>query len=304
MFTPKPLFKGARVALIAPSGPARPERHEATCQAVRDLGLEPVAFPSCLSRYGYLAGTDEVRARDVNEAFADDSIDGVLCIRGGYGGNRILPLLDLDLIRAHPKYFSGYSDVTALSIAFNQYCGFVTYHTMMPSTEYNNPDVDGYSMEWLRRALFGELKGPVQNPPDHPMRTLSGGRTEGRLTGGNLSLVAASLGGPWEIDTRGKILFLEDVTEKPYRIDSYLTALRNAGKLDECAGVVLGYWTDCKAEEPEKSLTLEQVFRDIIVPAGKPCVMDLCCGHQRPTCSLPLGGMARLDADQCELTLL
>lgn len=303
MLTPKPLFPGARVALIAPSGPVPAERRQPAYQAVRDLGFTPVPMASCESRYGYLAGTDEVRARDINAAFSDDSIDGVLCMRGGYGANRILPLLDLDGIRAHPKFFSGYSDVTALSIAFNQLCGFVTYHTIMPSTEYCKP-VDDYSMRWLRRALFGQLSGRVDNPPDRPMKALVGGVAEGRLTGGNLSLVQQSLGTRWEIDTRGKLLFLEDVGEKPYRIDAYLTSLKNAGKLDGCAGILLGYWTDCQAEEPEKSLTLEQVFRDIIVPIGKPCVMDFCCGHERPTCALPLGGMARLDADKTELTLL
>lgn len=303
MITPKPLFPGARVAILAASGPIPKGRHEATYQAVRNLGLEPVPMRSCESRYGYLSGTDDVRAHDLNEAFCDDSIDGILCARGGYGANRILPMLNLDEIAKHPKYFSGYSDVTALAIAFNQKCGFVTYHTIMPATEYCKP-VDDYSMEWLRRALFGKLTGKVENPAGRPMKQLVGGTAEGLLCGGNLSLVQQSLGTPWEIDTRGKILFLEDVHEKPYRIDAQLTALRNSGKLADCAGIILGHWTDCTVEAPDESLSLEQVFQDLIVPVGKPCIMDFCCGHERPTCSLPLGAKARLDADKLELTLL
>ena len=305
MLTPKPLFPGARVALVCASSAVPAQRLEPAVQAVRDLGLEPVLFPSCYfeNRHGYLAADDTVRAADLNAAFADPTIDGVLSIRGGYGAHRILPLLDFDTIRANPKFFSGYSDVTALHTAFQQECGMVTYHTIMPSTEYYQP-VDDYSMEWLKKALFGALTGPLSNPPDQPVRTLAGGRAEGRLCGGNLSLLAASLGTPWEIDTTGKLLFLEDIGEKTYRVDSMLTQLRNAGKFDACAGVILGAWTDCVPEYPEKTLLLPEIFAELIVPAGKPVLMDVACGHVLPSLSLPLGAPAVLDADAGTLTVL
>lgn len=298
MITPKPLFPGARVALVCVSSAVPEDRLDPAVDAVRALGLEPVLYPSCYfaNRHGYLAATDAQRAADLNAAFADDSIDGILAIRGGYGAHRILPLLDWDTIRAHPKYFSGYSDVTALHTAFNQDCGLVTYHTMMPSTEYYE-DVGAYSMDWLRRALFGGLTGPLTNPADQPLTALAGGRAAGRLCGGNLSLVAASLGTPWELDTTDKLLFLEDVDEKTYRVDSMLTQLRNAGKFDACAGVILGAWTNCVPEYPEKTLELSEIFAELIVPAGKPVLMGLACGHCIPTLSLPLGAPAELDAD-------
>lgn len=305
MRIPKPLFSGARVALVCASSAVPEEKLEPALAAVRALGLEPVIYPSCRfsNRHGYLAAADEQRAADINAAFADDSIDGVLSIRGGYGAHRILPLLDLEIIRAQPKYFSGYSDVTALHTVFNQSCDFVTYHTIMPSTEYYKI-VDDYSMDWLRRSVFGGLAGRAENPEGRPLTTLVSGRASGPLCGGNLSLLAASLGTPWEIDTRGKLLFLEDVGEKTYRIDAMLTQLRNAGKFRDCAGVLLGYWTDCEPEDPSKTLELEDIFRELIAPAGKPTVMGLACGHSMPTMALPLGGMAELDADAGTLTLM
>lgn len=297
MTTPKPLFPGARVALTCASSAVPAERLGPAVDAVAALGLEPVIYPSCVfdNRHGYLAAGDAQRARDLQDAFADSSIDGVLSIRGGYGAHRVLPLLDLDAIAKTPKYFSGYSDVTALHTAFNQCCGFVTYHTIMPSTEYYQ-EIDGYSMDYLRRALFGTLTGPLENPPEQSMTTLVPGQACGPLCGGNLSLLAASLGTPWEIDTRGKLLFLEDIGEKTYRVDSMLTQLRNAGKFDDCAGVLLGAWTDCPPEDPERTLLLPEIFAELIAPAGKPALMNLACGHVLPTMSLPLGAVVSMDA--------
>lgn len=305
MITPKPLFSGAKVALTCASSAVPVDRLEPAVAAVKTLGFEPVVYPSCVfaNRHGYFAADDTQRAKDIQDAFADDSIDAVLSIRGGYGAHRILPLLDLDAISKTPKYFSGYSDVTALHTAFNQNCGFVTYHTIMPSTEYYK-EVDDYSMDYLRRALFGGLTGPLENPAGMPMTTLVGGTATGTLCGGNLSLLAASLGTPWEINTKGKILFLEDIGEKTYRVDSMLTQLRNAGKFDECAGIILGAWTDCPPEYPERTLLLPEIFAELIVPAGKPTLMDVQCGHILPSMSLPLGAQLSMDADTKKIEVL
>lgn len=305
MIVPNPLYPGARVALVAPSSAVAADRLGPAQDAVKALGLEPVPYPSCYatSRHGYFAADDVQRASDLQAAFADDSIDGVLCLRGGYGAHRLLPLLDLDAIARRPKLFAGYSDITALHTAFNQICGFVTFHAPMPASDYYQP-VDELTMSRLRRCLFGSLGGPVENPAGRPLTALSPGSAMGRLCGGNLSLLAASLGTPWEIDTKGKLLFLEDVGEKVYRIDGMLTQLRNAGKFRDCAGVILGDWTDCPPEDPERSLTLEEVFRELIVPAGKPVIAGLACGHSLPNLSLPLGTMAAMDADTGRLEVL
>lgn len=303
MVIPDSLFPGARVALTAPASAVPEERLQPALDFVRALGLEPVAYPSCFfaNRHGYLAADDAQRAADLNAAFADESIHGVWCVRGGYGAHRLLPLLDFNVIRAHPKRFLGYSDVTALHTAFNQNCGFAAYHAIMPSTEYN---VDPWSLKRLKAALFGELTGLLENPPGQPLTALVPGKASGVLCGGNLSLLAASLGTPWEIDTRGKLLFLEDIGEKTYRVDSMLTQLRNAGKFDDCAGVILGAWTDCEPEYPEKTLELPEIFAELIAPAGKPAVMGLACGHTLPTLALPLGAQAELDANALTLRVL
>ena len=310
MMTPKPLTPGARVALIAPASPVpnepgpsgMPLQVEQSLSVLRSYRLEPVVYPSCLASDGYLAGSDELRARDVMDAFLDDSISGIFCLRGGYGVQRILPLLDFDQIGAHPKWFAGYSDITALHIMLNQSCGLITYHTPMPSTEIRK-GLDTYTAEFLERAMPGTLRGLLPCAPGACARCLTGGSAEGVLAGGNLSLVSSSLGTPYEIDTRGKILFLEDIAEAPYRIDGMLNHLRLAGKFADCAGILLGAYTDCTAEKPQESLTLERIFQDLIVPCGKPAVMDYTCGHCLPTMSLPLGAAVRLDAGECTITV-
>lgn len=295
MFYPKPLFSGARVALIAPSGPVPAERLEPAIQSVRALGLEPAVFESCRTVRGYLAGDDRLRADDCNAAFADPDIDGVLCIRGGYGAQRLMDRIDFGRIARNPKVFCGYSDVTALHIMLNQTCGFVTFHTPMPSTEWY-AGLDSFTSEGMRAVLFGTPQRELKNPDGIPLQTLVGGRAQGILTGGNLSLVASSLGTPYEIDTKGKILFLEDVDEEPYRVDRMLNQLKMSGKLRDCAGILLGWWTNCSAKNPEQSLTIGQVLEDYILPAGKPALAHLACGHSLPSLSLPMGAAVELDA--------
>ena len=302
MITPKPLFPGARVALLAPASAVPEVRLQPALDFVRSLELEPVVYPSCyfVNRDGYMAATDAQRAEDINRAFADDTIDGIWCIRGGYGAHRLQPLLDANTIRQSPKWFGGYSDITALHLFLNQICGQETYHCTMPSTEYVP---DEFTMSWLKKALFGGLSGVLNNPEGQSASTLVPGSASGVLCGGNLALLASSLGSPWEIDTKGKILFLEDIGEKTYRVDSMLTSLRNAGKFDDCAGIILGAWTDCPPEYPDRTLDLPEIFQQLIVPSGKPAVMDVVCGHCLPTLALPMGRMCQLDASNCTITV-
>lgn len=294
MVIPKPLRQGARVALIAPAGPVPPEKLDPAADTVKQLGLEPVIFESCRALHGYFAGSDDLRASDINCAFADKSMAGVLCMRGGYGTQRLMNRIDFNLIRQNPKVFCGYSDITALHIAINQQCRLVTYHTPMPVTELC-AGADSYTMNGLKTALFTDSCHTLKNPDGVPMETLVAGCAHGTLTGGNLSLVSSSLGTCYEIDTRGKILFLEDVDEEPYRIDGMLNHLRAAGKFRDCAGIMLGYFTNCSAKEGEPSLTLAQIAKELIVPEQKPAVMGVACGHSLPTMSLPMGKIVELN---------
>ena len=304
MITPKSLYKGARIAIVAPAscmkvvGEEREEKLKQLVQVLADIGLEAVLYPTCRSGYGYLGGTDEERAKDIMDAFTDPTIDGIFCLRGGYGVQRMLDLLDLDTIKENPKWFAGYSDITALHMTLNQKCDMVTYHAPMPSTEMITDEYDAYTKEWLEKAMFGGLCGEL--PSYTECETMNGGRAEGMLCGGNLSLIAASLGTPFELDTKDKILFLEDVGELPYRIDGMINHLRLAGKFEDCAGIVMGYYTNCEPEET--SMTLKQIFKDLL-PKNKPVILNYSCGHQMPTMTLPLGKMAAMDADAKTLTI-
>lgn len=294
MKIPKGLKKGDTIGLVGASGATPPESLPQVIDAVEKLGYKVVVGNSCRERHGYLAGSDKLRANDVNRMFLDTSIDGIFCIRGGYGATKILPLLDYGMIKENPKVFAGYSDVTALHIAFNQLCDLVTYHTPMPSTEFIKPEMDDYTWSsFIEGVSFTEKTNYyLANPPKQEMRTLVPGKATGRLVGGNLTLVAASLGTPYEIDTKGKILFLEDIDEYERSVDRMLTQLKLSGKLDEASGILLGAWTNCGPQNPgspEHSLRLQTIFEEILVPLKKPILMDIACGHCLPTMSLPLG---------------
>ena len=296
LIMPKALVRGDRVAVIAPSGPLPEGRLEKSLQAIRKYGLEPVVYDSVKSRHGYLAGSDRLRADDLTHAFADDSVAGVICARGGYGAQKLHRLIDWDVVKRNPKVFLGYSDVTYLHSMMNQYCGFVTYHTPMPSTEWYK-ELDDYTDHWLNLALFGGNWGELTNCDKEKRFTLTGGKGEGKLVGGNLSLVASAVGTPYVISGKDAIFFLEDVEESPYRVDRMLTQMVAGGSFEGCKGIVLGYYTDCQPDDPEKSLSLMQVFEEILKPLGIPVLGGVTCGHDLPTLSLPMGACVQLDAD-------
>ena len=301
MIIPKSLKKGDSVALISASGATPEHRIERAIQAVEKLGFHVVVGETCRARHGYFGGSDELRAKELNDMFRNPEIDGIFCIRGGYGATRIIPMLDLKMIKENPKVFAGYSDVTALHIVFNQQCGFVTYHTPMPSTEFIRPEMDDYTWEYFINSVknTGWSDYFLENAKGQNMNTVVPGTATGELTGGNLTLVAASLGTPYEIDMTGKILFLEDIDENVQRIDRMLTQLSLSGKLQQLSGIVLGAWTDCgpmDVNNAENNLSLDTVFEEILVPLNIPILKDVTCGHVLPTMSLPLGKTVTIDA--------
>ena len=294
MKIPKALKKGDTIGLISASGATSSEKLPRAIESIEKLGFKVVVGETCRARHGYLAGSDELRAKEVNQMFRDPTIDGVFCIRGGYGATKILPRIDFEMIKENPKVFAGYSDVTALHIAFNQKCDFVTYHTPMPSTEFIRSEMDEYTWEYFINSVMDTSRSGffLENPKNQPMTTLVAGEATGQLIGGNLTLVTASLGTEYEINTKGKILFLEDIDESEQRVDRMLTQLKLAGKFDEVAGILLGAWTNCGSENPGQqgdSLSLQTIFNEILVPFDKPIVMDIACGHCLPTMTLPLG---------------
>ncbi|MEK4494442.1 S66 peptidase family protein [Ureibacillus sp. FSL W8-0352] len=294
MRIPKSLKKGDTIGLVSASSPTPSEVLPRAIKAIEDLGFNVVVGETCKERHGYLAGKDDLRAQEINEMFRNPEIDGIFCIRGGYGAQRILPLLDLEMIKENPKVFAGYSDVTALHIVFNQLCQFVTFHSPMPSTEFIKEEMDDYTWNSFLTSVMDTERTDyfLENAPGNPVKVLVPGEATGELVGGNLTLVASSLGTPYEIDTKGKILFLEDIDEYERSVDRMLTQLKLAGKLDDAAGILLGAWTNCgpqNPDKPEQSLRLHTIFEEILVPTGKPILMDITCGHVLPTMTLPLG---------------
>lgn len=301
---PKPLKRGNTVGLVAPSSPtADYDIVRLSVERLMELGFSVSVGDSCYGEYGYLSGKDDVRAGDINKMFADSSIHGIVCLKGGYGTPRILDKLDYEGIKDNPKVFVGYSDITALHIAFNQLCGIVTFHGPMAASDMVE-GFDDFSKEGFLKAVTSmQPLGELHNPGTETIGSLVKGKASGTIIGGNLSLIAATLGTPYEIDTKGKLLLIEDIDEEPYKIDRMLSQLRLAGKFEDCGGIIIGDWNNCVPKKQRASLTLEKVFEDIIVPAGKPTLYNLKAGHCCPKITVPFGVEAEIDADSCTLTL-
>lgn len=302
----KRLKQGDTIGFIAPSGAVRTEGaiERAVAEAER-AGFRVKLGESCGKKYGYLSGTDEVRARDVNRMFLDDEVDAIQCVRGGYGTTRMLDLLDYEAIAAHPKVFIGFSDITAMHIAMLQRADLVTFHGPMGVSDWTEA-MHPFSYDSMMRAIgAAEPMGELVNAPDYPVRgTVNPGCADGLLVGGNLTLITSLLGTPYELDTKDRILFIEEVGERTYCIDRMLTQLRLAGKFRDCAGVVFGDFTDCPVEYPQFGLTIKEIIRDVVAPCGKPVMTGLQSGHCTPKLTLPLGVRCRMDARACALTVL
>lgn len=304
LIKPRALNQGDSIGVIAPASPCyEKDKIQLGIRALEEMGFRVKLGRSCLSRYGYLAGQDVIRAYDINDMFKDDTIDGIICLRGGYGTPRILNKIDYEIIRKNPKVYVGYSDITATHIAINQLSGLVTFHGPMVTVEMAD-EFDDFSKKSLLDFIMGDEDNKrLRNPKGENVSCFYGGRCEGTLIGGNLTLICATIGTAYEIDTKGKVLFIEDTKEEPYKIDRMLTQLNLAGKLEDCEGIIIGDWNECTAEHPNKSLSLEQVLEDIIRPLKKPTIYNFRAGHCKPQITLPMGVRVFMDAYKGEITL-
>ncbi len=304
---PKRLAPGDTIGLVSPSGPttaagATTAQHiEMARRRLLGVGFRTVVAEHALDTRGYLAGSDAGRVADLHAMFGDPAVDAVLCIRGGYGAHRLLDALDYDLIRAHPKVFIGYSDITALHLALHTHCQFVTFHGPM-ATALSQPDPHDF-LECLRAVGRPEPLGAIVNPPGAPqIETLVAGEAEGALIGGNAALLTALLGTPYQPEFRGRLLFLEDLGDRLYRLDRKLAHLRLAGVFEQVTGVIVG---ECRyPAEPGPSLSLREILNDFLVPLGKPAIYGLACGHGAYHVTLPVGARAHLDATRGTVTIL
>jgi muramoyltetrapeptide carboxypeptidase len=296
---PPRLRPGARVAVVAPSGPVPVDRLEAGLDLLRGWGLDPVVAPHVLDRhreFDYLAGTDEARARDLQDAWCDPTVAAVLCARGGYGVQRMVDLVDWDAVRAAaPKPFVGYSDITALHEAFAVRAGVATLHGPMVAalTFLKDPA----TQESLRATLFEP--DTVRTVGQATARALVPGRAHGITLGGCVSLLAADLGTAHaRPSAAGGLLLIEDIEEEPYRLDRILTQLLRSGWLDGVAGIVLGSWAGCGPYETVRALLLDRLGG-----LGVPIVEELGFGHGPTNLTVPLGVPAVLEASADTATL-
>jgi len=285
---PPALSPGDLIAIVAPSGAVHREALERGIELLRSWGFHVKLSDQVFASLGYLAGEDRARAMDFTRAWTDPEVRGVIAARGGYGAMRMLPFLDFRRLSRHKKILLGFSDITALHLAFWREMRLVTLHGPMAET---GPEGAGqYNENILRAVLTGKWPpGELTAPWERPFRVLEHGTARGELVGGNLSLIVSTIGTKWEIDTRGKILFIEDVGEKPYRVDRMLCQLELAGKLRDAAGFLVGDFTGCEPEEGEASLTLREVLGHYFENTGKPCLLDVPAGHGNYKATLPLG---------------
>ena len=306
---PRPLVKGDTVALVSPSG-ASSERLslQLAQEAMEALGFNVKTGAHYASRRGHLAGCDAERAGDLNTMFADKQVKAIVCVRGGSGAARLLPLLDYSVIRQNPKVLLGYSDITALHCAIQAKTGLVTFHGPIGSGSWNRFNVDQFERMFFKRELMHyQNKRDADDelvPRKNRTVTLNGGKAKGTLLGGNLTVLTALAGSPYLPDFTGKILFLEDVSEAPYRIDRMFSTLKLMGALDKIAGFIFGQCTDCTPGDGYGSLTLDQIFDDYISPLKIPAYRGAMIGHIREQFILPVGGTVEMDADSGSLRLM
>ncbi len=300
LIKPPALPKNGTIQLITPASALSRTSFEKTIENMETLGYKVKYSDNIRVRSGFLSGTDEQRISDINDAFRDDSVDAIICGRGGYGSGRLLPAINYDIIKNNPKVFVGYSDITALLFAFYQKAGIVGFHGPVGASEYNDFTVDCFT-DVVQKGKKVKIKNDESAP-------IFNGTGEGKLVGGNLSLLCSLIGTPFDVIYDDHILFLEEVGESSYRIDRMLTQLLNSGKLDKVKGIVLGYFTNCdtKADDPyfDYSISLDEVFKNRFEMLGVPVAKGFPIGHESHNATIPIGISAELNADKGQLHFL
>ncbi|MDO4321699.1 MAG: LD-carboxypeptidase [Lachnospiraceae bacterium] len=291
---PKRLEKGSTVGVICPCSAITAEQEKKCREVLEKMGFRVKMADNLTADYaGYMAGTGKIRAQWINRMFADPEVDAVFCARGGDGCGRVVEYLDLDLIKANPKIFVGYSDVTTFHLLFNQVCSMGTFHGPMVSSNMIDAfDEESEAAFWDALTCSGDYV--YKNPIGFPVKVLREGRARGVVTGGNLALLSASMGTPYEVDTRGKIFFIEEINETGNRLERMVYQLKNAGKFRDSAGILLGQFTDCD-NKPMPEYDAICCFRDALEDYDGPVLYNLQTGHGEKHITIPLGAECNMD---------
>ena len=302
----KRLIPGDTIAIVSPASPSLTTVHQNSgIEALERLGYRVVTGKHANDRHLLFAGNEKDRAGDINAAFRDKSVQAIICTRGGCGTSQILPFIDFSSIAKNPKIFIGYSDITALQIAIFNATGLVTFYGPMVATDFGKGLTEYKIKNFFHMLTETKQTVELKNPSTKKLHTLHPGIAEGQLAGGCLSVVVAGLGTKYEIDTKGKILFFEDIDEKPHRIDRYLTHLIQAGKLHQAKGIIFGTFSKCEYLSRENyykfGVTVLDIIKERIAPLGIPAIYGLQFGHVTSKLTIPFGGYATLDATQCRV---
>ena len=304
---PQRLKKGNLIGLVTPGSPIKKEQLDETIVKFENLGFRTCYKDSVLSEYGYFAGPDQERADELMHMFTNPEVDAIWCVRGGYGSIRILNLLDFEIIEQNPKVFIGYSDITALLTSVYEQTGLVTYHGPLGISDFND-----FTLKSLQKVLLDpvqhyrypyEREDETGDNPEFDRYTLHGGKTEGELIGGNISVLDSMIGSRFEPNFENRIVYLEEIEEKTYRVDKMLFHLLEATNLKKAAGIVMGVFGDCNIND-EPRLTLKEAIRDLLEPLGIPVSYGLSFGHINKIVTIPNGIRARLNAGRNSLKLL
>ena len=303
---PNKLVPGDTIAVVSPASPSLTPNHmERGIEAFQQMGYRVVTSQHVHYRHLLFAGDEKARVSDIHAAFQDKSVQAIICARGGCGTAQILPHIDFSLIAKNPKIFVGYSDITALQTAIFNATGLVSFYGPMVASDFGKSHNRYKIKNFFKILTETQQTIELKNPPSKKMITLYPGSAEGRLAGGCLSVVAASLGTRYEIETEGRILFFEDTDEQPHRIDRYLTHLIQAGKLQKAKGIIFGPFPKCEYLARDNyfkfKVKLLDLINERIVPLGIPSIYGLQFGHVTNKLTIPFGGYASLDATSCRV---
>ena len=301
MILPERMKKGDTIGVVAPASPPSMENLENAEKLFQTFGFYVQYGKHVKKVNGYLAGTDEERLEDFHDMIRNPKIKAIFFARGGYGTGRIASKIDYDLIKKYPKIILGYSDITYLHTAIRQKTDLVTFHGPMPAFDFGKGKFEPISIVWLWNALL-QPEQLIYSDAISPLKVISPGEAEGQFIGGNLSLMISTLGTPYEIDMKDKILLMEDIREEPYRVDSMLNQLKLSGKLDQLKGVVIGDFANADSKLPS-TFTLDEVFEQYFKDAKYPVMSGFQIGHCQPHFSVPLGVKATLSTSKKKLLI-
>lgn len=306
---PKRLQKGNTIGVISPASPSyyRSDIIRGV-DSLEKLGYKVILSKNLSKKTGFCSGTDQERADDMNEMFRREDVDAVFVTQGGYGSARILRYLDYDMIQHNPKIFTGYSDITSLHLALHKKTNMITFHGP-GMTRFNSEELTEYTRKNFIKAITDTSPiGEIEKANEKKwINVICEGEAEGELIGGNLTLICATLGTPYEIDTEGKILFIEETEAEPWILDHMFSHLRNAGKLEKAAGIIIGEFNQCVPRKMDPGfhvdISEEDVVYDYLKPLKIPAIHGLPIGHTKDIATLPVGAKAYLNASEGKLVV-